>query len=468
MQSSGCVRVAFLLFSVMAVGGPSAGAQAVTLTDVLRRAAETNPEVRALVWRQRESEARIRELRHRDGWEAYLEAEQEIDSGDRWERRDTSTGRDPRSVKDHLREVNWSVDAGLKRTFLGPAEDRAADIALERLAQLDQQKDILQAQQDAAFTAAEAYLDTVGGVRLATLIHEQIAHASDMVRILRARHQQGETLRLDLLEAEYNLAQLQQRARRNDNRLGRQIRFLRRLLGRDDLVPHDLAPADVPGASEIARWSVDELIDYALARRRDLQAARAALQAATTFVEQHARVLPDVDFRIGVGYHEGDRDWSDERRDDELFELQYGVEISVPLSIQPRNRARRQRFSAVAEARALKLAERHQRVAHSIRKAHEAYLMAVAERDVVDRRIAHAEEELRVIQLVAERLPEQLTQSPEIAVYRVQAKLLEARTDRQRAEFEALNALLVLAAETHLLFDALPATPADVAAEDGS
>jgi len=450
------IHRSFLIFLLPLLVGWTAPAVAegaqVTLGEVLERAAAADLGVQARRWRQKSGEARIDELERRGGWEFFLEGQPSIRLGDRREERDASRGRSVRSEGAHLDEDDWRVRAGLKRSFFGPDENRQADIALERLDQLDRFAEISRDRHAAAFDGAEAYLDAVDAQRLSAMIEEQIAHALEMSRTLQARAAQGEALHQDVLEVEYDLARLRQKAFRVTTRSERQLDFLRRLLERPDLRPEDLASAAVPGASEMEQLGLEALIRQALETRPDLQAAREALEAATTFVQRHAKVLPDLDVELGVAYRERSRDWADETRDDEFAEIEAGVELTIPLAIASRNQARRRRFEARAEARRLKLQDLYQKVERYIRKAHEDYQLALTECEVQKTRIAHAEEEERTVQMRAERLPELLGVSPEIAVYRARARVLEARSDLQRAEHDRIRALLVLAEETHRLF----------------
>jgi len=459
-----------LLLCLPLTGGMSPGALAqegrITLGEVLERAAEADPGVQARLWRQKESEARIEEITHREGWEFFLEGEHSIILGDRLEKRDESRGRSLRSEKGHLDEDDWRLRGGLKRSFWGADEERHADIALEQLDQLDRWAQITQSRHEAAFEAAEAYLDIVEARRLMATIEEQIAHALEVSRTFRARAEKGEALQQDVLEVEYDLTLLRQKALRTNARATRQLNFLRRLLDRPDLHGEQLAPAVVPGASELERLHLDTLIAQALQRRPDLQAARDALEAATTFVLQHAKVLPELDVELGIAYRERTRDWTDEYRKDAFADIEYGAELTIPLSIAQRNRARRRRFDAEAEKRRLELQDLHHKVDRSIRRAYEDYQLALSECEVQQARLAQAEEEERVIQMRSERLPELLTTSPQVAVYRARARVLEVLSDGQRAERDRTRALLNLAAETHRLLNG-PATPHESSTADG-
>ncbi len=439
--------ILLLLFPHLAVSGSGS----LTLAAVVEKAATSDPEVVALIWRTRRGEARMDEISHRDGWEAFVESDQGLASGDRLEERDESRDRSYRWDKDELTDEQWQLTLGLRRSFLGPGEERAADIALERLDQLDRLEDILRARLSAALDAVEAYLDVVDAARLTAMIEDQITYAEKIAHSLQARAAQGEALLADVLETEHDLAQLRQKALRVENQAERRLGYLARLMERPVLTAADLAPPVAPGASQLSAASLDELISEALAVRPDLRAATVALAAASAFAAQHARVLPELDVELGLGYEIRDRIWADERREEGLWDINLSFELAIPVAIRQRNAARKTRFRAEAEARRAKLEARREQIERTVRRAYESFHLAEAEVAVQDARLAHARESFRVTELTAQRLPELLGQSPMIAVYRARARVLEAESDRQRAEHDRLSALLSLAAVTNRL-----------------
>jgi len=430
-----------------------AGQAPLTLSETISRASERDFAIQAQRWNLNAGEARIQEISFRDGWEAFLEGEQDFIQGNRLEKRDASLGRSVRRVHDNLKEDEWMIQGGLQKRFWGASHDREADIAVERLDQLDRLTDLAKARQDKAFEAAEAYLSVYEGSLLSALIAEQIAYASEVARIFETRSAQGEEIELAVREARLDLSQLTQRLRRLEFSSKRKLAFLQDLLERPNLEASELAAPEVPGRSEIESATLESLIAHAYERRAGFQSAEVALDYSERFAAEHAGVYPDVDLKLTLGYHDHGRDFSDESRSDEFGEVELGGGITIPLGIVSRNQVRKQRFQNEAQARAFKLADQRRKTKDAVMDAHGDYLLAVQECRIQEQRLENTCERLRVLELTAEQLPDLAGANADLQIYRARSSLLEVRSDVQRAEHARLSALLLLSAESGYLLD---------------
>jgi len=272
--------------------------------------------------------------------------------------------------------------------------------------------------------------------------------------MMESRSTRGEALKAEVLEIEYDLAQLRQKLLQLDLRTDRELRFLRQIMGRPELNSEELAPPKFSGAEQVLALDMQGLLQEAYHNRSDLRVATEALEVATDFLKNHSTVYPDVDIRIAAGYTNETRDFADRFRDDESFQVELGLEITIPLQIQARNRARKKRFEAEMISRELKLEDYYAKVERTVRRSYEDYQLADSECRVQLHRIAQAEEEERVLRLKGERLPELLGRDPEILLYRARARVLEAQADLYRAESSRLTCLLKLLSDLNRLLDA--------------
>lgn len=418
----------------------------IDLESTIKRTVETDPEVLHQRMEWMVDEARIEEIQASDGWEFEFRGEKEIVNGDRVNDRNSSRGRDPSYMRGALEEDDQFLQLGLLKEFLQSNQKKKSEAITERLKQLDRTEDLVMAANEGALIAGLAYLDVYYGRDLSAMLRTQVTSDEENLRVLKARLEQYEALKLDVLTTEVSLTTLRKRLVDEDMKNQRKLDMLREIWGDPNLQAEDLSQPEIADATVLENASPEILIQEAWSHRPDLGAQRTAL---STLRKGSSSVEKPPEFEMGVAgrFHDHDRDFADTHRADSTFDVQMEFSLKVPLSLRKENELRRKQHELNVKSRGYDLEFRKREIANKVRQAQEDYKAASSEmriQEVTTRQLQEAE---RVTRLTAETMPETMKGNPDFEVRKAINTVLEAKADLIRAEKFRMEMLLTLMGE---------------------
>ncbi len=418
----------------------------IDLESTIKRTVNTDPEILHQRTEWQVDEAGIEEIQAADGWEFEFRGDKEIDRGHRRSTRDSSLGRNPSYISGDLDEDEQSLQFGLTKEFLQSKQKSKSDALTERLKQLDRTKDLVTAANDVALIAGLAYLDVYYGKDLSAMLRTQVAFDEENLRILKARLEQYEALKLDVLSTEVSLTTLRKRLVDEDLKNVRKLDMLRDIWKDPDLQPEALDTPSIADASALEMSEPETLIQEAWTRRPDLGANRAALSTLQQGASSVGK-LPEFEMGVAGRFRDHDRDFEDSSRQDSSFDALMEFSLKVPLSLRKENALRQKRHQLNVKSRMYEIESRKKAIAIKVRQALEDYRAACSEMRIQKLTTQQFVEAERVTRLTAETMPETMKGNPDFEVRKATNAVLEARADLLRAEKLRMEMLLILLTE---------------------
>lgn len=368
---------------------PAAALPSLTLRDLLAQVENRLIDVRRIELRRAEARAELEHLRVSRAFEVEVEGNYREEDVDRTEVNDNNF-KQGRSI-DIRRGLTFSVT----RPLLGRSlEDRLlAASEQQRLAELAESE--LITRREAVLEVIGLYVDLAAEQRHLPLLERAIDLVGERVRILEARHEQGESLGRDLLQASADMADL-----------------------RLDTATAARRQAEL--FAKLAEWVVGEppgeflATELAWSRMREPPAGSEDPHAATTgHSPDHGRVsggafgsriwynLPEIDLTFFYTMGSRDRRFADET--DRERGHTPGIELSLefPLDMWRSGRSFGRQVEARAERQRLAIAVLERRTAGRMRALALAHAEAVARVAAAEANVALREEEHRISGLLA-------------------------------------------------------------------
>ncbi len=186
-----------------------------------------------------------------------------------------------------------------------------------------------------------AFLDYYLNARLRELLASNTTAATEFRNIANAKYEANQVTQQDVLQADVELAQLEQRQIELDQEREIALARINTLLHRRPDHPLPPPPQTLPQVAELP--SASALRDFAVEQRPELQAISARLQAEQTAVDLACQdFYPDFEF---MGRY--DRFWIDKEQ-----QPQVGMNVNIPLNRSRRHAAVQERQFQVQKLQA--------------------------------------------------------------------------------------------------------------------
>ena len=418
----------------------------ITLEDTIKRATLQDSAVASQHSSWRADDAGIEEIGVSGGWGMEITAREESVGGDRRETRNESLGRSLRDVTGSLDEDQRFVELALVKEFWDEPRKKKDDISEGRIAQLDRIAPWMDALNQAAQTAAKAYLDVYYGRQIEKLLREQTDHLKENLRVLKAQEAQREALEIDRIDMELALAEIDKSLVSIRTKLERQLGALRQYWGMSDLTEEELAPPEISAASGIQNAEFEEILDQAEMHRPDLRAAEMAL-AMHRSGREFTPSRPELELKVAGRMGEMDRDWTDEGREDSTYEAEAELRLTYPLSQRRRNAVKLKAHTLLETAMHQQMNARREEVRRKVSEACEIHRQFCEDLKIKALEIEKAEEQERLIRLQSETMPEVLGTDPLSKVRTARVDVLAAKVDYLKIERDRMQAQVDLLAE---------------------
>lgn len=280
-----------LLLPLLLLPAPGARGETLSLPECLRKAGESNPELRALAWEPRMAQqsvaqamaARYPRLDGRVGYTIQKDPQAAIIMGRVAELQDA----------DYTHggvEANYTIyDFGRREARISQAR-AAADASSSRY---DAQRT------DVSLQVIEAYFAILESVQLVEAARDEITQVEQHRRMAQALFDEGVVTRNDILQADVRLAAARQNLLARGNRLDNTWLRLNYLTGSDPALRADLSNDDATDDTTDAK--PDDA--GALTRRPEIQALRKGVEAGRAELrESGSAYLPELFTRLALEY----------------------------------------------------------------------------------------------------------------------------------------------------------------------
>jgi len=402
-----------------------------TLPDLLSQVENRLIDVRRIELRRAEAQAELDHLRVSRAFEVQVEGNYREEDVDRVEVNDGRLKRG-RSV-----DIRRGLTFSLTRPLLGRSlEDRLlAASEQHRLTELAEAE--LIARREGVLQVIGLYVDLAAEQRHLPLLQRAIELENQKVRILEARREQGESLRLDLLEATADHAARQAEAATAARRQAELFAELGEWV--DGEPPREFLAADLDWSRmiEAPAGSGDPAAAPALG-----ESGRGGAGSSGIWYN-----LPEIDLTFFYNLGSRDRRFTDEL--DRERGHTPGVELTLefPLDLWRSERSLARQVEARAERQRLALLALNRRTGGRAREVALAHGEAVARVAAAEADLALREEELRVTRLRATDMADSTTITTttsselegiraEVALIKTRMALARARGDLARRYFE--------------------------------